>query len=126
MAFDAREGRDIARSGPQGYHDADDPRDAGRARLALDLGDDGRQEGMHPAGCDLAEVVEHLLGRGLAEQPEDGDQHQHGREQGEHAEVGQRGGAVGDVVVLELADRALQDGEPSCSGHVGELPWRGT
>jgi hypothetical protein len=64
---------------------------------------------VHPAGADLAEVAEHLLGGGLAEQPEDRDQHQHGREQGEHAVVGQRGGAVGDVVVLELADRALQD-----------------
>src|SRR6266480_2914825 len=109
----AHEGRDIARCGPQGDHDAGDPRGAGRARLALDLGDDVRQARVHPAGGDLAEVAEHLLGRGLAEQPEDRDQHQHGREQGEHAVVGQRGGAVGDVVVLELADRALQDGEPS-------------
>ena len=94
--------------------------DAGRARLALHLGDDALQEGVHPAGGDLAEVVEHLLGGGLAEQAEDRDQHQHRREHGEHAEIGQRGGAVGDVVVLELADRALQDGEPSGLGHVGE------
>ena len=78
---------------------------------------------MHLAGGDLAEVAEHLLGGGLAEQPEDRDQHQHGREQGEHAVIGQRGGAVGNVVVLELADRPFQDGEPSCLRCISERPW---
>jgi hypothetical protein len=62
----AHEGRDIARSGPHGDHKADDPGDSGRAGLALDLSDDVCQEGVYPAGGDLAEVVEHFLGRGLA------------------------------------------------------------
>src|SRR5438477_2294417 len=56
----AHEGRDIARSGPHGDHQADDPRDPGRAGLALDLSDDVRQERVHPAGGELAEVAEHL------------------------------------------------------------------
>ena len=63
-------------------------------------------------GRDLRHVVEQRLRGRRADQPQDRDQRDDRREDREDAVVGQRGGPIGEVVLLELPDRARQDAAP--------------
>ena len=57
----------------------------------------------------------------LADDAEQRDQHEQRREQREDRVVGERGGPVGQVVVLELLDRALEQLLPVAPVEVGRV-----
>ncbi len=96
----------------EGDHDAE--RQGGRRRaLALQGGAqrlvERRQRG---GGGDLAQVAhDRVVGGGvLADEAEQGERQQHGREQRHQRVVGERRGVMGHLVVVERDQRALDDG----------------
>ena len=109
----AAERADVAGRRPQRERGTEQQRPAGglRRRELQQRGLDGAQRVLGDQGADHVEHRLHRLLR-LADQPEDRAQGQHGREDGQHAVVGQGGGEVGALVVAELAPHLAGDVPP--------------
>src|SRR5215831_766759 len=73
------------------------------------------------AGCRVGQVRGQRLGRRLAEQPEQGYQHQDPRKDGQDAVIRQRRGAVLQEVVLELPHGPPARGQPRASAEFRRL-----
>ncbi len=84
----------------------------GGALVALQPLQRRRGDLLRRARRDAAEVVDQRLRRRRADEPQDRDEHEQPGKQRQDAVVGQRRGPVGDGVVLELRDRALEHAPP--------------
>jgi hypothetical protein len=63
-----------------------------------------RRKPVDGAGGQLLDVVQELLDGRPSREPEQGDQHQYGREEREQTVISQRSRTVGHVVMLELLE----------------------
>src|SRR5919108_433206 len=89
-----------------------------RALRALQVPDRAREDVLGGTRGDLAEVVDQRLRRRVPDQPQHRHQHEQRREDRKDAVVGQRGRPVGQVVLLELPNAALEHGHPGTARQV--------
>ncbi len=116
----AGEGAEVARRRPDRADQADAEHGRGAAARGQVL--DRLAEGVDGGrGPEVVDDVEQRVGRLglLAEEAEQGDEHEQAGEDREDRVVGERRRPVGDVVGPELADGALQRRPPGAAAEVG-------